>query len=43
MMMGDNFGYSIHKAREELGYAPMTGLGRGIRLTVDGYVEQGLL
>lgn len=43
MMMGDNFGYSIHKARHELGYVPMTGLKRGIRLTVDAYVEQGLL
>jgi len=43
MMMADNFGYSIAKARDELGYAPQTDLRRGIELTVRSYVEAGEL
>jgi len=43
MMMADNFGYSIRKAREELGYTPRTGLEEGIRRTVQYYVEAGKL
>jgi nucleoside-diphosphate-sugar epimerase len=43
MMMADNFGYSIEKARRELGYEPRTGLRDGIARTIHGYVESGLL
>ncbi len=43
MMMGDNFGYSIAKARDELGYAPQTDLSEGIAATVRSYREAGLL
>jgi nucleoside-diphosphate-sugar epimerase len=43
MMMADNFGYSIDKARRELGYAPQTCLSDGIRQTVIAYEEAGLL
>jgi nucleoside-diphosphate-sugar epimerase len=43
MMMADNFGYSIAKAREELGYAPRVGLREGIEATVRSYAEAGLL
>jgi nucleoside-diphosphate-sugar epimerase len=43
MMMADNFGYSIEKARKELGYAPRTGLREGIATTVRSYSEAGLL
>ena len=43
MMMADNFGYRIDKARRQLGYVPATGLREGIRLTVDAYEEAGLL
>lgn len=43
MMMADNFGYSIAKAREELGYAPRTGLREGIEATVRDYAERRLL
>jgi nucleoside-diphosphate-sugar epimerase len=43
MMMADNFGYSIRKAREELGYRPRTSLGEGIALTVRHYVAAGVL
>lgn len=43
MMMGDNFGYSIEKARRELGYVPSTGLSEGIRRTVEAYRRDGLL
>lgn len=43
MMMADNFGYSIAKAREELGYAPRVGLREGIETTVRSYAEAGLL
>jgi dihydroflavonol-4-reductase len=43
MMMTDNFGYSIAKARRELGYAPRTGLSEGIEKTVRHFAEAGLL
>ncbi len=43
MMMADNFGYSIAKARDELGYAPQTDLGQGIAMTIRSYREAGLL
>jgi nucleoside-diphosphate-sugar epimerase len=43
MMMADSFGYSIEKARRELGYEPRTGLRDGIAKTIHGYVESGLL
>ncbi len=43
MMMADNFGYSIAKARDELGYAPQTDLREGIAMTVRSYREAGLL
>jgi nucleoside-diphosphate-sugar epimerase len=43
MMMADNFGYSIAKARDQLGYAPRTGLREGIEKTVRSYREAGLL
>jgi len=43
MMMADNFGYSIAKAREELGYEPRTALREGIEKTVRSYREAGLL
>jgi len=43
MMMGDNFGYSIEKARRELGYSPSTDLIPGIRRTVEAYRSDGLL
>ena len=43
MMMADNFGYSIDKARQELNYEPRTSLRRGIDMTVGSYMESGLL
>jgi len=43
MMMADNFGYSIEKARRELEYEPKTSLRRGIDMTVGSYMESGLL
>ena len=43
MMMADNFGYSIDKARRELGYEPRVGLHDGIRATINSYVESGRL
>jgi nucleoside-diphosphate-sugar epimerase len=43
MMMADNFGYTIAKARKELGYAPQTSLADGIAATVRSYREAGLL
>ncbi len=42
-MMADNFGYSIQKAKKELGYKPQTGLRNGIAKTVTYYLENGLL
>jgi dihydroflavonol-4-reductase len=43
MMMADNFGYSIDKARQELDYEPRTSLRQGIDMTVGSYMESGLL
>jgi nucleoside-diphosphate-sugar epimerase len=43
MMMADNFGYSIAKARRELGYAPRVTLHEGILATVQHYREAGAL
>jgi len=43
MMMADNFGYSIEKARKELGYEPGHGLREGIGLTVADYRRTGKL
>jgi nucleoside-diphosphate-sugar epimerase len=43
MMMADNFGYSIAKARKELGYVPRIELHEGIATTVRSYLEAGLL
>jgi dihydroflavonol-4-reductase len=43
MMMADNFGYRIDKARRELGYEPSTGLREGIARTAQAYREAGLL
>jgi len=43
MMMADDFGYSIAKARSELGYEPRTGLREGIQATVESYKSAGKL
>jgi nucleoside-diphosphate-sugar epimerase len=43
MMMADEFGYSIGKARDELGYRPTTGLAAGVRMAVRDYRERGIL
>jgi len=43
MMMADNFGYSIEKARRELGYEPRVELREGIENTINSYVESGRL
>jgi nucleoside-diphosphate-sugar epimerase len=43
MIMADNFGYSIAKARSELGYAPRVDLQEGILRTVQAYRRDGLL
>ncbi len=43
MMMADNFGYSIEKARRELGYEPRTTLRDGIASTINSYRERGQL
>jgi nucleoside-diphosphate-sugar epimerase len=43
MMMADNFGYSIEKARQQLDYAPETDLSDGIRKTVVAYEEAGVI
>jgi len=42
-MMADNWGYSIEKARKNLGYFPKVDLKRGISLTVKSYKELGWL
>jgi nucleoside-diphosphate-sugar epimerase len=42
-MMSENFGYTIDRARKQLGYAPQTSLADGIRQTVDAYRRAGLL
>jgi dihydroflavonol-4-reductase len=38
VMMSENFGYSIAKAQNELGYNPQVSLQEGIQLTADSYV-----
>ncbi|MCP3978209.1 MAG: NAD-dependent epimerase/dehydratase family protein [bacterium] len=43
MMMADNFGYSIDKARRELGYEPRMELRPGIERTIESYRAAGLL
>ncbi len=43
MMMGDNFGYSIEKARRDLGYEPAVPLAEGIRRTVEAFRAEGYL
>lgn len=43
MMMADSFGYSIAKARDELGYRPQTGLREGITATIASYRRDGKL
>lgn len=43
MMMADNFGYSIDKARRELGYEPRVDLAEGIAKTVASFRAEGLL
>lgn len=42
-MMSENFGYTIQRAREQLGYAPQTSLQQGIRRTADAYRQAGWL
>lgn len=42
-MMADNWGYSIKKAKEELGYSPQTELKEGIAMTVKTYKQLGWL
>lgn len=42
-LMSSNYGYSIAKARKQLGYAPQHDLRTGIRKTVASYLESGLL
>ena len=39
----DNFGYSIDKAKKELGYRPAVNLQQGVAATVANYQEKGLL
>ena len=43
MMMADNFGYSIKKARQELHYCPLVDLREGVRMTVNDYMARGWL
>ena len=43
VMAADNFGYSINKAREELGYRPAVNLQQGVAATIAYYREKGLL
>ena len=42
-MLADNYGYSIAKARQNLGYLPQIDLQEGIRFTVKSYTDLGLL
>jgi dihydroflavonol-4-reductase len=42
-MLADNYGYSIAKARQDLGYLPQTDLQDGIRSTVESYTDLGWL
>ena len=41
MMMADNFGYRIDKARQRLGYEPRVALQEGIQRTVEDYRDRG--
>jgi nucleoside-diphosphate-sugar epimerase len=43
LMFSKNWGYSIAKARKELGYCPRFSLDKGIRQTVRWYQEKGYL
>ena len=43
MMMADNFGYTIDKARSELGYEPQVELEEGIARAIESYREAGRL
>ncbi len=43
LMLSKNWGYSIDKARRELGYGPRVSLNDGIRRTVGWYQERGYL
>lgn len=43
VMMADNFGYSIEKAKKELMYEPKTDLKEGIGKTVQSYISKLLL
>jgi nucleoside-diphosphate-sugar epimerase len=43
MMMADNFGYSIAKARRELGFEPKVPLREGIARTVEDFLASGVL
>lgn len=43
MMMGDDFSYSIDKAKKELNYLPRVSLKQGIKNTVAYYRKQGWL
>ena len=40
-MMADDWGYSIEKAKKELGYSPQIDLKKGIALTVKSYKDLG--
>lgn len=43
LMMGRNFGYSIDKAKKELGYKPKINLQDGIAMTINYYKKNRLL
>ena len=43
LMMGGNYGYSIHYAQTNLGYTPKTDFQEGIKKTIDYYIATGLL
>ena len=43
LMLSRNWGYSIEKARNRLGYSPSVNLREGLRLTIQWYREQGWL
>lgn len=43
LALSGNWGYSIHRAREEMGYEPGTDLQEGLQRTVSWYREHGWL
>jgi len=43
LMLSRNWGYSIEKARNRLGYSPKVDLREGLRLTIQWYRKQGWL